>query len=97
MGRLGLSKRLTHRPSQLSGGEQQRVAILRALANRPKVLLADEPTGNLDEATAAKVFKELLDIVRAQKMGALIATHDRALANQMDRTLSLRNGIVDAE
>jgi len=89
---LGLGQRLTHRPSQLSGGEQQRVAIARALANKPRLLLADEPTGNLDPRTSGGVFDALIDITRAQGVGALIATHNYELAARMDRTLSLHQG-----
>ena len=89
---LGLGQRLTHRPSQLSGGEQQRVAIARALANKPRLLLADEPTGNLDPRTSGGVFDALIDITRAQGVGALIATHNYELASRMDRTLSLHQG-----
>jgi lipoprotein-releasing system ATP-binding protein len=90
--RMGLEDRSTHRPSQLSGGEQQRVAIARALANDPIVLLADEPTGNLDEATSERVFNELLELVRAHGLAALIATHNTNLAKRMDRVASLHNG-----
>jgi lipoprotein-releasing system ATP-binding protein len=89
---LGLGARLTHRPAQLSGGEQQRVAIARALANKPRILLADEPTGNLDPKTAGGVFDALIAITRAQGVGALIATHNFALAARMDRTLLLDQG-----
>jgi lipoprotein-releasing system ATP-binding protein len=89
---LGLAQRLTHRPAQLSGGEQQRVAIARALANKPKILLADEPTGNLDPRTSGGVFDALIDITRAQGLAALIATHNFALAARMDRTLVLDQG-----
>ncbi len=89
---MGLEDRSTHRPSQLSGGEQQRVAIARALANDPIVLLADEPTGNLDEATSERVFNELLELVRAHGLAALIATHNTNLAKRMDRVASLHNG-----
>ncbi|ARN84374.1 ABC transporter ATP-binding protein [Candidatus Nucleicultrix amoebiphila] len=89
---LKLDKRASHVPAKLSGGEQQRIAILRALANRPKLLLADEPTGNLDENTADLVFKELLGLVKSQGMAALIATHNMDLAKRMDRVLHLRNG-----
>jgi lipoprotein-releasing system ATP-binding protein len=89
---LGLGARLTHRPAQLSGGEQQRVAIARALANRPKILLADEPTGNLDPGTAGGVFESLIAVTRAQGVGALIATHNFALAARMDRALLLDKG-----
>ena len=89
---FGLSARAAHYPGKLSGGEQQRVAIARALANRPGVLLADEPTGNLDVATADRVFGELLQIVRDQGVAALIATHNPELAARMDRRLTLRDG-----
>ena len=89
---LGLGARLTHRPAQLSGGEQQRVAIARALANKPKILLADEPTGNLDPRTSGGVFDALLEITRAQGLAALIATHNVALAARMDRALVLDQG-----
>ena len=91
---FGLQARLDHLPGKLSGGEQQRVAIARALANAPKVLLADEPTGNLDVATAAIVFEELLHIVRGQNVAALIATHNPELAARMDRIVTLREGRV---
>jgi lipoprotein-releasing system ATP-binding protein len=89
---LGLGQRLTHRPSQLSGGEQQRVAIARALANNPRILLADEPTGNLDPRTAGGVFDALIAITRAQGLAALIATHNFELASRMDRALLLHQG-----
>lgn len=89
---LGLGKRLTHRPSQLSGGEQQRVAIARALANKPKILLADEPTGNLDPKTSGGVFDALIAITRAEGLAALIATHNFELASRMDRALLLHQG-----
>jgi lipoprotein-releasing system ATP-binding protein len=89
---LGLGKRLTHRPSQLSGGEQQRVAIARALANKPKILLADEPTGNLDPRTSGGVFDALIAITRAEGLAALIATHNFELAARMDRALLLHQG-----
>jgi lipoprotein-releasing system ATP-binding protein len=89
---LGLGQRLTHRPSQLSGGEQQRVAIARALANQPRILLADEPTGNLDPKTAGGVFDALISITRAQGLAALIATHNFELASRMDRALLLHQG-----
>ena len=92
LGDLGLSERLTHRPAQLSGGEQQRVAVARALANRPPLVLADEPTGNLDEATAAKVLAEFLRLVRGQGSAALVATHNVALAAKMDRVVTLHEG-----
>ncbi len=96
LGAFGLSARLTHLPGKLSGGEQQRVAIARALANRPRVLLADEPTGNLDVATAGAVFAELLATVRGQGVAALIATHNPDLAARMDRVVTLRDGAVVA-
>ena len=89
---LGLAERLSHRPARLSGGEQQRVAIARAVANGPKVLLADEPTGNLDHRTADLVFGELLKLVREHKLAALIATHNPELAARMDRTVTLQDG-----
>ena len=94
---LGLGARLTHRPAQLSGGEQQRVAIARALANRPRILLADEPTGNLDPRTSGGVFDALLEITRAQGLAALIATHNFQLAARMDRALVLEQGRLGAE
>ncbi len=93
---VGLEARAPHRPARLSGGEQQRVAIARAMANRPSVLLADEPTGNLDQATARAVFDELLGLVRETGMAALIATHNHDLATRMDRTLALEEGRVTA-
>jgi lipoprotein-releasing system ATP-binding protein len=96
LGLVGLAKRATHRPAELSGGEQQRVAIARALANRPQLLLADEPTGNLDEHTADEVFGLLLRLVREAGLGALIATHNTALAARMDRRLTLHEGVVQA-
>ena len=89
---LGLGARLSHRPSQLSGGEQQRVAVARALANKPVLVLADEPTGNLDEATAAKVLAEFVSLVRGQGSSALIATHNIALAEAVDRVVTLHEG-----
>lgn len=91
---LNLQNRAEHRPSKLSGGEQQRVAILRALITEPKLLLADEPTGNLDTQTSESVFKELLSLVRTHKAAALIATHDLTLAKKMDRVVSLKAGIL---
>lgn len=89
---LGLGERLTHRPSQLSGGEQQRVAVARALANQPALVLADEPTGNLDEATADIVLAELLRLVRGEGSSALIATHNERLAAKLDRVVRLHEG-----
>lgn len=89
---LGLGERLTHRPAQLSGGEQQRVAIARALANDPDILLADEPTGNLDPRTAGGVFDALVKLVRSEGLAALIATHNLELAAKMDRALVLHEG-----
>lgn len=94
LGDLGLKERLTHFPSQLSGGEQQRVAVARALVNEPRLVLADEPTGNLDSATAHTVFQTFLALARDQGTSCLIATHDRALASQMDRVIALRDGHV---
>lgn len=91
---LGLAHRLTHRPSQLSGGEQQRVAVARALANEPQLVLADEPTGNLDEVTADKVFDEFLNLVRGQGSAALVATHNERLAARMDRVVRLHEGVL---
>jgi len=93
---FGLSARLAHLPGKLSGGEQQRVAIARALANRPAVILADEPTGNLDVGTSDRVFGELLRIVRDQGVACLIATHNAELAGRMDRVVTLRNGLIVA-
>jgi lipoprotein-releasing system ATP-binding protein len=91
---LGLGARLTHRPSQLSGGEQQRVAVARALANRPTLVLADEPTGNLDEATADNVLGEFLALVRGEGSAALVATHNERLAAKMDRVVRLKEGVL---
>ncbi|OYY90750.1 MAG: ABC transporter [Sphingomonas sp. 28-66-16] len=92
---LGLGHRLTHRPSQLSGGEQQRVAVARALANRPALVLADEPTGNLDEHTADIVLAELLRLVRGEGSSALIATHNERLARKVDRVVRLHEGRLE--
>jgi lipoprotein-releasing system ATP-binding protein len=92
---LGLGGRLTHRPNQLSGGEQQRVAVARALANRPTLVLADEPTGNLDEATADRVFDEFLNLVRGEGSAALVATHNERLAARMDRVVRLHDGVLE--
>ena len=91
---VGLKDRASHRPAQLSGGEQQRVAIVRAIANEPRVLLADEPTGNLDPTTAEDVFTRLLALVRDTGLAALVATHNMALAERMDRAVTLRDGAV---
>ncbi len=95
LGALGLGERLSHRPSQLSGGEQQRVAVARALANRPALVLADEPTGNLDEATADKVLNQFLELVRGEGSAALIATHNERLALSMDRVVRLHEGLLE--
>jgi lipoprotein-releasing system ATP-binding protein len=89
---LGLGDRVDHRPAELSGGEQQRTAICRGLANEPKLLLADEPTGNLDPKTSEYVFRELIDLIRSQGVAALIATHNLELASRMDRVLRLEDG-----
>jgi lipoprotein-releasing system ATP-binding protein len=91
---LGLGARLTHRPSQLSGGEQQRVAVARALANRPTLVLADEPTGNLDETTSDTVLAQFLDLVRGEGSAALVATHNERLAARMDRVVRLKDGVL---
>jgi len=91
---MNLSARADHRPGQLSGGEQQRIAIARALANRPSVLLADEPTGNLDLATSDFVFAELVSVARKEGLAALIVTHNPALAARMDRTVRLEQGLL---
>ncbi|MGE5535788.1 MAG: ABC transporter ATP-binding protein [Acidobacteriota bacterium] len=91
---LGLGERLPHRPAELSGGEQQRVAIARAVANAPRILLADEPTGNLDVHTAEHVFKALTQLVRATGLAAIVATHNMDLAARMDRRVSLREGRI---
>jgi lipoprotein-releasing system ATP-binding protein len=95
LGQLGLAQRVAHQPAQLSGGEQQRVAIARALANRPRLVLADEPTGNLDPETAEGVFRELYELVRGQGVAALIATHNMELARFMDRVFALRDGHLE--
>jgi lipoprotein-releasing system ATP-binding protein len=94
--RVGLTARAAHRPAELSGGEAQRVAIARALANAPQLLLADEPTGNLDEATAENVFQMLLSAVRAENVAMLIVTHNQALAARMDRTVAMKEGKLTA-
>ena len=92
---LGLEHRLTHRPSQLSGGEQQRVAVARALANKPQLVLADEPTGNLDEVTSDKVLAQFLELVRGQGSAALVATHNERLAQRMDRVVRIHEGVLE--
>jgi lipoprotein-releasing system ATP-binding protein len=92
---LGLAERLTHRPAQLSGGEQQRVAVARALANRPQLILADEPTGNLDERTADIVFNQFVELVRLEGSAALVATHNERLAQRMDRVVRLHEGVLE--
>jgi len=91
---LGLKERLTHRPAELSGGEQQRVAIARAVANAPRILLADEPTGNLDVRTSERVFAALNQLVRASGLAAIVATHNLDIAAQMDRRVTIREGLV---
>jgi len=91
---LGLKERLTHRPAELSGGEQQRVAIARAVANAPRILLADEPTGNLDLRTSERVFGALDQLVRASGLAAIVATHNLDIAAQMDRRVTIRDGVV---
>jgi lipoprotein-releasing system ATP-binding protein len=95
LGALGLAQRLEHRPSKLSGGEQQRVAVARALANKPPLVLADEPTGNLDEHTADTVFAEFLNLVRGEGSAALVATHNERIAAKMDRVLRLHEGKLE--
>jgi lipoprotein-releasing system ATP-binding protein len=92
-----LKERADHRPGRLSGGEQQRVAIARAIANAPRVLLADEPTGNLDSSTADAVFRQLLGLVRETGMAALVATHNPELASRMDRTVTLKDGVLTGQ
>jgi lipoprotein-releasing system ATP-binding protein len=91
---LGLPDRETHRPTELSGGEQQRVAIARAVANAPRILFADEPTGNLDIVTAEQVFEALFKLIKATGLAALVATHNLELAAQMDRRITLRDGMI---
>ena len=91
---VGLSDRTGHRPAELSGGEQQRTAVCRALANGPKILLADEPTGNLDAKTSEQVFEMMLEVVRTSGLAAIVATHNVALANRMDRTVHLEQGRI---
>ncbi|QIG52810.1 ABC transporter ATP-binding protein [Altererythrobacter sp. BO-6] len=92
---LGLGHRMDHRPSQLSGGEQQRVAVARALANRPMLVLADEPTGNLDEHTSERVLGQFLELVRGEGSAALVATHNERLAAKMDRVVRLHEGVLE--
>ncbi len=92
LARVGVSERAGHRPAAMSGGEQQRVAFCRALANQPRLLLADEPTGNLDPATSDRVFETLIELARDTGLSALIATHNMALADRMDRGLRMENG-----
>ena len=94
LGYLGLKERLTHRPAELSGGEQQRVAIARAVANAPRVLLADEPTGNLDPHNSEHVFSALTQLVQASGLAVLVATHNMDIAARMDRRVTLREGAV---
>ncbi|MGP0094621.1 MAG: ABC transporter ATP-binding protein [Xanthobacteraceae bacterium] len=91
---LGLGQRLTHRPSELSGGEQQRVAIARAVANAPRILLADEPTGNLDPKTSDHVFNALNQLIRASKLATIVATHNMEIAARMDRRVTIKDGLV---
>ncbi len=92
---VGLAERATHRPAKLSGGEQQRVAIARAMANRPDLLIADEPTGNLDQETAERVFELLMALTRDTGVSALVATHNPNLASRLDRTLTIRGGMME--
>ncbi|MGD9670079.1 MAG: ABC transporter ATP-binding protein [Hyphomicrobiaceae bacterium] len=94
LGTLGLAERIEHRPAELSGGEQQRTAICRALANAPRLVLADEPTGNLDPKTSERVFNELISLIRRTGVAALIATHNMSLAHRMDRVLQLSDGLL---
>lgn len=95
LGELGLGHRMEHKPSKLSGGEQQRVAVARAMANRPKLILADEPTGNLDEKTSDIVFEQFVNLVREHGSSALVATHNEALAKRMDRVVRLHEGVLE--
>ena len=97
LSKVGLAERANHRPTELSGGEQQRVAFCRALANSPSLLLADEPTGNLDQATSHQVFDNLLSIVRDTGLAALIATHNPDIAKRMDRVISLNEGTISQD
>lgn len=91
---MNLAEREDHRPGQLSGGEQQRVAIARALANEPQILLADEPTGNLDPRTAERIFDGFIELVRREGLAAIIATHNYALATRMDRAILIEDGVL---
>ncbi len=97
LSRLGLADRVDHQPAQMSGGEQQRVAIARALANSPRLLLADEPTGNLDPHTSASVFESLYELARSQGVAALVATHNLELARHMDRVVALKDGHLEPQ
>jgi len=94
LGVMGLSERMHHKPSQMSGGEQQRVAIARSIANQPQILLADEPTGNLDPNTSGNVFQSLFDLTRLESVSALVATHNMHLTSYMDRVLTVKDGLV---
>jgi lipoprotein-releasing system ATP-binding protein len=94
LGAMGLAERVDHRPAQLSGGEQQRTAIARAIANAPRLILADEPTGNLDPHTAGHVFDALMQLIKTTGVAALIATHNLELAQRMDRVLRLQDGVL---
>ena len=94
LGIMGLSERMHHKPSQMSGGEQQRVAIARAISNKPQVLLADEPTGNLDPTTSGNVFQSLFDLTRLEGVSALVATHNMELTKYMNRVLTVKDGLV---
>lgn len=95
LSKVGIANRADHRPAELSGGEQQRVAFCRALANAPKLLLADEPTGNLDQNTSQQVFESLVSVARDTGLSAVIATHNPQLAARMDRTVTLKNGLLE--
>jgi lipoprotein-releasing system ATP-binding protein len=97
LGELGLSERIHHQPAQMSGGEQQRVAVARALANAPRLLLADEPTGNLDPTTSGAVFENLYELARKSGVACLIATHNLDLAKHMDRVFALKDGHLEAQ
>ncbi|WP_304180115.1 ABC transporter ATP-binding protein [Phenylobacterium aquaticum] len=97
LSRLGLADRIHHQPAQMSGGEQQRVAVARALANKPRLLLADEPTGNLDPTTSAAVFENLYELARSEGVAALVATHNLELARHMDRVLALKGGKLETQ